>query len=193
MVLYFLLIILFGIIVLASIAVLIYGLVKKKRKALVVALIFCIFGVVGCIVSAYAYTRKMVDYVTSDAFQEDARKGSALVGETLGSVSSGVSEGLAITLDEKAIAELAGKSSAIMSQSIKTMASAFDSTIGNTPVFIDQNLADAGFEFGRAEEYYHDQANDLGVFIDYKKDFKGKLKITGYDQTGKKIDVAEKT
>jgi hypothetical protein len=32
----------------------------------------------------------------------------------------------------------------------------------------------------------------LEIFIDYKKDFKGKLKLTSYDQTGKKMDVAEK-
>ena len=35
------------------------------------------------------------------------------------------------------------------------------------------------------------QVNDLEIFVDYKKDFKGKLRATNYDQTGKKIDVSE--
>lgn len=72
------------------------------------------------------------------------------------------------------------------------MASSLDTTIGNKNIFIDQNLVDAGFELGRAEEQYNSKTNDLGIFIDFKKDFKGKLKLTNYDQTGKRIDVAEK-
>lgn len=32
----------------------------------------------------------------------------------------------------------------------------------------------------------------MGIFIESTKDFRGKLKITNYDQTGKVIDVAIK-
>jgi hypothetical protein len=120
------------------------------------------------------------------------KKGSEIVGQTVGSVSSGLSKGLSTTLDDEAISNLAKKSAAILGKSIKTMASGFDSTIGNKSIFMDQNLTDAGLELGRADEQYKSKTNDLGIFIDYKKDFKGKLKLTNYDQTAKKIDIAEK-
>ena len=114
------------------------------------------------------------------------------MGQTVGSVSSGLSKGLSTTLDDEAISNLAKKSATILGKSIKTIASSLDTTIGNKNIFIDQNLADADFELGRADEQYNSKTNDLGIFIEYKKDFKGKLKLTNYDQTGKKIDIAEK-
>lgn len=159
---------------------------------LIAAAILFVVGVIGCVFSAINYSKKVYNYVKSDKFQDDARKGSELAGKTVGSVSSGLSKGLSTTLDDDAISNLAKKSATILGKSIKTMASAFDTTIGNKNIFIDQNLADAGFELGRADEQYNSKSNDLGIFIDYKKGFKGKLKLTNYDQTGKKIDVAEK-
>src|SRR5690242_16824499 len=131
MILYLLLIILFGIIVLISTGLLIFGLIKKRKKLLIAASIFFVAGAVGCAFSAFTYTKKVVNYVRSKEFQDDAKKGSQLVGETVGSVSSGVSDGLATTLDDAAIARLAKKSAAIIGTSIKTMASALDSTLGN--------------------------------------------------------------
>lgn len=58
-------------------------------------------------------------------------------------------------------------------------------------IFIDTTLSGSGLELGRAEEVYKSQASKLEIFIDYKKDFQGKLRITNYDQGGKKIDIAE--
>jgi hypothetical protein len=192
MLLYLLLIAFFGLVVLASIGTSIFGLVKKRKKVLVTAAVLFATGVLGCVFAGFMYTRKAFDYVQSGDFQEDAKKGSTLVGQTLGSVSSGVSEGLAITLDDEAIARLAHKSATILGKSVKTIASGLDSTVGNKSIFLDQSLADTGLELGRADERYNAKAYELGIFIDYTKDFQGKLRITNYDQTGKKIDVAEK-
>jgi hypothetical protein len=155
------------------------------------AILFMI-GTVGCIYSALTYTKKVYDYVRSQEFQKDTEKASELAGQTVGSVSSGISKGLSTTLDDEAVSALARKSATILGKSIKTIASALDSTVGNRSIFLDQNLANAGFELGRAEELYNSKTNDLGIYIDHKKDFKGKLRIINYDQTGKKIDVAEK-
>jgi hypothetical protein len=69
------------------------------------------------------------------------------------------------------------------------VASSLATTIGNKNIFIDQNLADAGFELGRADEQYNSRTSDLGIFIEFKKDFKGKVKLTNYDESGKKIEV----
>ena len=192
MILYLIFIVLFGLLILVSIGTLIIGLIKKRKSVLITAGILFVVGVIGCVFSGLAYSKKIYDYVKSKEFQEDARKGSELVGETVGSVSSGLSKGLSATLDDKAISDLAKKSATILGKSVKTIVSALDTTIGNKTIFINQNLADVGFELGRAEEQYNTKTNDLGIFIDYKKDFKGKLKLTNYDQTGKKIDVAEK-
>lgn len=192
MISYLLLIIAFGLVVLVSVATLIFGIIKKRKNILITAAILFVVGTLGCIYSGLAYSKKVYHYVTSNEFQEDAKKGSEIVGKTVGSVSSGLSQGLSTTLDDEAISNLAKKSATILGKSIKTMASSLDSTIGNKNIFIDQNLADAGFELGRADEQYKSKTNDLGIFINYKKDFTGKLKITNYDQTGKKIDIAEK-
>lgn len=192
MILYILLIVAFGLVILVSIGTLIFGLIKKRKNILITAAILFVVGVIGCVFSGLTYSKKVYDYVKSKEFQDDAKKGSEIVGQTVGSVSSGLSKGLSTTLDDEAISNLAKKSATILGKSIKTMASSLDSTIGNKNIFIDQNLADAGFELGRADEQYKSKTNDLGIFINYKKDFKGKLKLTNFDQTGKKIDVAEK-
>jgi len=193
MILYLLLIILFGIIVLISTGLLIFGLIKKRKKLLIAASIFFVAGAVGCAFSAFTYTKKVVNYVRSKEFQDDAKKGSQLVGETVGSVSSGVSDGLATTLDDAAIARLAKKSAAIIGTSIKTMASALDSTLGNKNIFIDSSLVNSGIELGSAQAKYNANTSDLEIFIDFRKHFDGKLRITNYDQAGKKIDISEKT
>jgi ABC-type transport system involved in multi-copper enzyme maturation permease subunit len=192
MILYLLLIILFGIIVLISTGLLIFGLIKKRKKLLIAGSIFFIAGAVGCAFSAFTYTKKVVNYVRSKEFQDDAKKGSQLVGETVGSVSSGVSNGLATTLDDAAIARLAKKSAAIIGTSMKTMASALDSTLGNKNIFIDSSLVNSGIELGSAQAKYNANTNDLEIFIDFRKDFDGKLGITNYDQAGKKIDISVK-
>lgn len=192
MISYLLLLILFGLIVLLSIGTLILGLVRKRKKVLVTAAILFIIGTVGCVLSTLTYTRKLYDYVRSKEFQADAKKSSKLMGETAGSVSSGISKGLSTTLDDEAVSTLAKKSATIIGKSIKSMASGFDSTIGSKSIFLDQTLSDAGFELGRANEHYNFKTSDLGIFIDYKKDFTGKLRVTNYDHAGKKIDVADK-
>lgn len=191
MIVYLLLSILFGLIVLASIVTVIVGFVKKRKNIIVTAAILFTAGVVGGVYSIVTYTKKAFQYVTSDEFQKDAQKGSEMVGETIGSVSSGMSKGLSSTLDDEAIAALANKSATIIGKSVKTIASGLDSTIGNTNIFVDTTLSDAGFELGRAEEIYQSHVGKLEIFIDYKKDFKGKLRIANYDQAGKKIDIAE--
>lgn len=192
MILYILLIIAFVLVILFSIGMVIFGLIKKRKNILITGVILFVVGVIGCVFSGLTYSKKVYEYVKSKEFQNDAKKGSEIVGQTVGSVSSGLSQGLSTTLDDDAIVNLAKKSAAILGESIKTMASSLDSTIGSKNIFIDQNLADAGFELGRADEQYKSKTNDLGIFISYQEDFKGKLKLTNYDQTGKKIDVAEK-
>lgn len=192
MILYLTLIFIFALLVLFSIGIFIFGLLKKRKNILIAATVLFAIGVIGCVFSGLSYSKTVYNYVRSDQFQEDTKKGSEIIGQTVGSVSSGLSKGLSTTLDDEAIANLAKKSASILGKSIKTVASTLDSSLGNKNIFIDKNLADAGFEPGRAEEQYNGKTNDLRIFLEYKKDFKGNLKLTNYDQAGKKIDVTEK-
>jgi len=137
MILYILLIVAFGLVILVSIGTLIFGLIKKRKNILITAAILFVVGVIGCVFSGLTYSKKVYDYVKSKEFQDDAKKGSEIVGQTVGSVSSGLSKGLSTTLDDEAISNLAKKSATILGKSIKTMASSLDSTIGNKNIFID--------------------------------------------------------
>ena len=181
-----------GLLVLVSIGALIFGVIKKRKSFLISAIVLFGVGVIGCVASGLMYSKLVYQYVKSREFQDDTKRGSELLGQTVGSVSSGLSRGLSESLDDKAISDLAKKSATILGTSIKTIASGFDTTIGSKNIFIDKNLADAGFELGRAYEQYDSVTNNLGIFIEYKKDFKGNLKLTNYDQAGKKIDISQK-
>ena len=192
MISYLLLIGIFVFVIIISIGTFIFGIIKKRKSILITAAILLVAGTMGSIYCGLAYSKKVYYYVTSNEFQEDAKKGSEIIGKTAGSVSSGLSKGLSITLDDEAVSDLTRKSASIIGKSIKTMASEIYSTIGNKNIFIDKNLINAGFELGRADERYHPNTNDLEIFINYKEDFKGKLKLTNYDQNGKKIEVSEK-
>ncbi len=191
MVLYLVLIVVFGLLVLIALGLGIYALIRKKKKALITAAVLFVTGCAGCVYASYQYAAGVIAYVKSDVFQDDTRKGAALLGETVGSAASGASEGLSATLDDEAIARLGGKSSVIIGKSIKTMASGLDSTIGNKNIFTDSSLLNSGIEPGRAEEDYNEKSNDLGIYLDYNKDFKGTLRLTNYEQEGRKIDYAE--
>jgi len=189
---YLLLSIVFGLVILIAIGTLIFGFIKKKRNFLITAVTLLVVGTIGCVYSVSTYTKKAIDYVQSKEFQDDAKKGAELLGQTAGSITAGVSDGLSNTLDDEAIEKLASKSAVIIGKSVKTIAAGFDSTLGNKNIYPDNSLENSGLELGNAVEEYKSKTNDLAIFIDYQKDFKGKLRITNYDQAGKKIDVAEK-
>ena len=192
MILDLVLIVVFGLIVLISIASLIFGLISKRKNLLVMsAILFCV-GTLGCIFSAMNYAKKAIEYVKSKEFQNDTKKGAELIGETVGSTTSGLSNGLSKTLDDEAITNLASKSASILGKVTKTIASNLDSTLGNKNIYLDKSLENSGLELGRADEKYNSKTNDLGIFIDFKKDFKKIIRITNYDQVGKKIEVVDK-
>ena len=192
MILDLVLIVVFGLIVLISIASLIFGLISKRKNLLVMsAILFCV-GTLGCIFSAMTYAKKAIEYVKSKEFQNDTKKGAELIGETVGSTTSGLSNGLSKTIDDEAITNLASKSASILGKVTKTIASNLDSTLGNKNIYLDKSLENSGLELGRADEKYNSKTNDLGIFIDFKKDFKKIIRITNYDQVGKKIEVVDK-
>lgn len=193
MILYLFLIVLFGLTILVSVGLVIFGLIKKRKNILVTSAIIFTVGIIGCAFSALTYTKKGLEYVKSKEFQDDTKRGAEIIGQTVGSTTSGISNGLSQALDEDAIKNLASKSAIILSKVTKTIASNLDSTLGHKNIFLDKTLENSGIELGRADERYNSKTNNLGVFIEFKNDFKGILRIANFDQTGQKIEVVDKT
>lgn len=170
----------------------VYGVLKKRDKFWKIGAIVFALAVIGAFYFGYQYTRLAIDYVRSKDFQSDVQKGSELVGETIGSITSGASEGLASTLEDSSIAKLAGQSGLILGKSIKTIAAGLDSTLGEKNVFIDSLLEAEGLQIGRAEEEFKDGKSVLSFYIESTKDFKSKVAVTNYDRAGKIIERSEK-
>jgi hypothetical protein len=180
-------IVLFGLLILSSIVVLIVGIARKKRAVQIAAVVLFFIGVSGCAFSVFAYTRKVVQYVKSPAFQQDAKKGTELIGETLGSAVSGASDGINKGLDEESIRKLAGKSANILGKSTKTFAAGLDSTLWSRSLFQDESMKDSGLEPGSSTE----DAPALTINLNFKQNFNGRLFVTKYDLNGKIIERVE--
>jgi hypothetical protein len=184
-----LLVVLFGLLILFSIVLLIYGGIRRRKRVLIYSSVMLIFSVAGCLFFAINSARLLVKYVKSDEFQEDTKKTTGWVGETVGSASSGFAEGLSGTLEDSAITTLAGKSASIMAQVLKVTASSLDSTIGSPNVYFDKNLEGTGINFGRADIRTDGVQRLLVIYASFEKKFEGVLRLTNYDQKGKVIEA----
>lgn len=184
-----LLIVFFGLLILISIALLIYGGIRRRKKVIIFSSVMLIFSLAGCLFFAINSARLLVKYVKSDEFQEDTKKSTGWVGETVGSASSGFAEGLSGTLEDSAITALAGKSASIMAQVLKVTASSLDSTIGSPNVYFDKNLEGTGVNFGRADIRTDGVQRQMVIYASFKKNFEGVLRLTNFDQKGKVIEV----
>lgn len=189
---YLLAIIICGIVAIACVVMAIVSIIRKKiglfTGSVIVFVTACIVGVF----SIFQFTIQTVDYVAKQDVQTAVSKAAEVAGKTAGSVISGGAKGMNQTLDDNAIAALAGKSGTIIGKAIKASAAGWDSTF-RPSIFTDASLANAGFELGRAEELYERKTEDvfMSIFITFTKNFKGTLKLTMYDQEGKKMTVAQ--
>ena len=68
MILYLLLIVVFGLVILISTGTLIFGLIKKRKNFLITAAVLFAVGVIGCVFSGLTYSKKVYDYVKSKEF-----------------------------------------------------------------------------------------------------------------------------
>jgi hypothetical protein len=175
-------IIICGMLAFACVVTAIISIIRKKMGLFTGSVI--IF-VIACIVGAFMIFRfaiKTVDYVAKQDVQSTISKGAEIAGKTAGSIISGGAKGMNQTLDDNAIAALAGKSGTIIGKAIKATSSGWDSTF-RPSIFIDASLANAGLELGRAEELYEAKNDDafMSIFITFTKSIKGTLKLTMYD------------
>lgn len=189
---YILAIIICGIIAVASVIIAIVSIIRKKmglfNGSVIVFVIACIVGVF----SIFQFTIKTVDFVAKQDVQTAVSKAAEVAGKTAGSVISGGAKGMSQTLDDDAIAALAGKSRTIIGKAIKASAAGWDSTF-RPSIFTDTSLANVGLELGRAEELYErkSEAAFMSIFITFTKSYKGTLKLVMYDQSGAKMTIAQ--
>jgi hypothetical protein len=187
---YLLAIIICGIIAVACVVLAIVSIIKKKMSLFTSSVIVFVIAAIVGVFSIFQYTVKAINYLKGDGVQASISSGAEIAGKTAGSIISGGAKGLNTTLDDNAIAALAGKSATIMGKAIKASASGLDSTF-KTSIFLDTSLANIGFDLGRAEELYDTKSQFMGIFITFTKNFNGKLKLTMYDQEGKKMTIAK--
>lgn len=190
MLLYLLLFIISGIAAVIFLGIGIYALIKKKKQLAITSVIVFALSCVATVSFVVMYAKKTVAYVSSNEFQMDVKNTAEAAGKTAGNAASGASKGLAETLSDKDIEALAQKTGSIIGKVVKATASGLDSTVNTTSIFTAKSMEATGITLGRADVTYASKAKrDVTIFMDFKNNFKGKLQLTNYDQTGKKIDA----
>jgi hypothetical protein len=169
----------------------IYSLVKKKKKTAIISLSVFVLFVLISVFCGYTYVKKSIDYVASDEFQNETKKKAESLGKTYGNTVSGAAKGFEETLDDESIAKLANKIAVTTGKVVKTTNAGLDSTIGKTNILSDKSITDAGIEIGRAQENVEGSQNNIGLYLDFKSNFKGILRLTAYDQQSEKMDAIE--
>ncbi|MBD2770398.1 hypothetical protein IC235_21135 [Hymenobacter sp. BT664] len=174
-----------------SLGLTIRGLIKRNQKAWIGSLAAFVVLTLVTVFSIITYAKKTIDYMGSDEFQAETKKKAENTGRIWGNTVSGAAQGLEATLDDEAIEKLAKKGAVIAGKGVKAVATGLDETTGKTTVFADKPLADLGVSIGRAEQLTDSTNNSFGLFLEFKKDFAGKLALTAYDSKGLKMDNAE--
>ena len=133
-----------------------------------------------------------IDYAGTEEMQKDVRKFAGSVGEATGNASSGYVEGLSEGLDEEAFAKLANKSARILGRGIEATAQGLDGTLGKTVLFTTQQADQLGLVPGRSSSSGSGSGSSVSIFMEFKKPFKGILKLESFDAEGQIMDVSEK-
>ena len=167
------------------------GLIKKKRKLWIGSLSAFVLLTMFSVFTITTYISKSIDYMASDEFQEETKKAASNWGKNIGNTVTGAAEGLESTLDEDIIAKFAKKSGVILGSSVEAITSGVGETLGKQTVYADKKIEKDGIVIGRTELLLDSVKYSYGVFLEFKKDYKGKLRLTAFDTEGKKIDNAE--
>ena len=188
---YLLLVVFVILLTLIALGLTIGGLIKKKRGLWVGSLSAFVVLTLVTVFSIVTYVKQTINYLGSDEFQEETRKSASNWGKNVGNTVSGAAEGLEATLDESAISKLAEKGGIILGKSVKAISTGVDETLGKQSVFADQEIEKSGINIGRAEWLTELSKYSMGLYLEFKKDFKGKVRLIAFDRDGKKLDNSE--
>ena len=186
------LIIVFSILMaLVALGFIIGGLIKKKQKTWIISLIAFVLFIMLTVFAILSSVRRTVNYLGSEEFQEDTKEQAENLGKTWGNTVSGTAKGLDETLDEDAIIKLANKGAKSIGKGVKAVASGFDETTGKTTIFQDESIDKYWITVGRAERIKDSLVYSFGLYLEFEKNFEGKLVLTAYDEQGLKKDKSE--
>lgn len=191
MILYALLVILCVLAVLIFIGFLIAGLYKKRKKMWITGLAGAVCFILLGVFTSYVYTKKMISYVGSEEFQKDVREKGENAGKTMGSTISGYADGLEQNLEEDVIEKLSGKGGRILGKGMVAIEKGLDETQAKTTIYPNESANNAGIKLGNVESLPNKDVRTYGLYIEFSKDYKGKLYLTAFDKDGHKKDRAE--
>lgn len=179
-------------IILAAVFIIV-GIVKKSAKLWVSSLagfvVFCML----CVYAAISMVSSTVDYLGSDEFHEQTRKSAENWGKSVGNTITGASQGLEASVDEDAIYKLANKSARLAGNGVKAIAEGFDESVGKTTIFSNEEVNELGIKIGRAEEDTQGDTTIINLYLEFKNDFDGKLRLSSFDSEGTKMETSEMT
>ena len=187
MILYLLLCVFAILVTVIALGIAIAGIINKKRTLWISSLSIFVVCALFSVFSVVTYIKKSIDYMGSDEFQEETKRSASNWGKNIGNTVSGAAEGLEETLDEDVINKLAEKSGIILGGGVKALSKGASNT-GNKAVHVDKEMEKYGIEIGHAELLENSKKTSFGLYLEFKKDFKGKLRLTAFDMEGKKID-----
>jgi hypothetical protein len=193
MILYLLLIVFAVLMTIIALGLTIAGFIKKKPKLWIGSLAAFVIFTLLTVFSIFSYVKESVNYMGTEEFQAETKKKAENLGKSWGNTVSGTAQGLESTLDDDAIAKLANKGANIVGKGVTAIATGLDETVGKTTVFSDESVDLVGITIGRAEQISNSPKFSFGLYLEFKKDFDGKLVLTAYDSKGLKQDNSELT
>lgn len=189
-------IVILGLLTLASVGVLIGGLVKGNNKIWIPGLAGLLIFFLGTILMVRNTVTESVNYAkefaSSEKLEEAANESAKKLGEMAGDAISSGLEGLDSTLKEKPIVDLIKKGSGILSKGIVVVSEDLDSNFGKTVIIPDSSVAQEGLELGRAtvQESAGEEKVELKLYVEFEKDMDEELQLTALDSDSLKHDVA---
>ena len=191
MLIYLLLVIFVIILSVIAFGLTIGGLIKKRRKIWIPSLASFTVLILLTVLFSVIYAKKSIDYMGSAEFQMETKKKAENLGKTWGNTASGTAKGLESTLNDDAIAKLAGKGAKIVGKSANAISGGLDETKRKTRVFSDKSIENVGISLGNADELTDSARNSFGLFLEFKNDFDGTLALTAFNSEGVKKDVSK--
>lgn len=174
MILFLILIAVFGLTILGCAPIAILGLVRKNKKMMYSGVIGFFIGLVGISALTIIYSESAYNYVNGVADTANLK-----------SENNFLSKGLSETIHDERVAGLSGMAKDIFGRSIKAVVNTGDSVLGDRNIFLDESIDNAGIKPEKAGENIG-TFNSLSVDMTFDKDFTGRLVLAGYNQEGSK-------
>lgn len=183
MVLFLILMSLFGLTMLFSAGLAVFGVVKKKKKMVITGGICFLAGLAGIGIISVIYTRDAYAYFQGESVAAQNQPGSEAV-----SLSKGLSE----SIGNDDVSGLSAKANSLRGKSIQAVNNSGNAELDDKDIFLNELLTHEDVRITRAEIQHKDDIYSVSITILFEKKFSGKLKLSNYNREGRLIESAEK-